>query len=136
MLWDSFFWMCTIKKVFDVFIVRELQEESGLTVDALEKVGNLKYEYVGDTQLLDVHVFRADAYNGDPTESEGTISTAACCPGGGGLLQEHCIDPVCQIQLGVVCRSNSRNQQWTKEPGGTDSSNSQRGEEIRRKKAC
>ena len=50
---------------------RELQEESGLTVDALEKVGNIKFEFVGETQLLDVHIFRADSYNGDPTESEG-----------------------------------------------------------------
>uniref|UniRef100_A0A665VFS1 Nudix (nucleoside diphosphate linked moiety X)-type motif 1 n=1 Tax=Echeneis naucrates TaxID=173247 RepID=A0A665VFS1_ECHNA len=50
--------------------VRELQEESGLTVDALEKVGNIKFEFVGETQLLDVHVFRADDYHGDPTESE------------------------------------------------------------------
>ncbi|XP_040010221.1 7,8-dihydro-8-oxoguanine triphosphatase isoform X1 [Xiphias gladius] len=49
---------------------RELQEESGLTVDALEKVGNLKFEFVGETQLLDVHIFRADTYNGDPTESD------------------------------------------------------------------
>ncbi|KAM8824146.1 oxidized purine nucleoside triphosphate hydrolase [Synchiropus picturatus] len=49
---------------------RELLEESGLTVDALEKVGNIKFEFVGETQLLDVHVFRADSYNGDPTESE------------------------------------------------------------------
>lgn len=61
-----------IKYLFDVFIFRELQEESGLTVDALEKVGNIKFEFVGDTQLLDVHIFRADDYNGEPTESEGT----------------------------------------------------------------
>lgn len=49
---------------------RELLEESGLTVDALDKVGNIKFEFVGETQLLDVHVFRADNYNGEPTESE------------------------------------------------------------------
>ncbi|KAF3845965.1 hypothetical protein F7725_003043 [Dissostichus mawsoni] len=51
-------------------VERELQEESGLTVDALEKVGNLKFEFVGETELMDVHVFRADSYNGEPTESE------------------------------------------------------------------
>ncbi|XP_026224073.1 7,8-dihydro-8-oxoguanine triphosphatase isoform X1 [Anabas testudineus] len=49
---------------------RELLEESGLTVDALEKVGNIKFEFVGETELLDVHIFRADTYNGEPTESE------------------------------------------------------------------
>lgn len=59
-------------------IFRELHEESGLTVDALEKVGNLKFEFVGDTQLLDVHVYRADSYNGEPTESEGGFSQHCC----------------------------------------------------------
>ncbi|XP_054616632.1 oxidized purine nucleoside triphosphate hydrolase [Dunckerocampus dactyliophorus] len=49
---------------------RELLEESGLTTDALEKVGNIKFEFVGDTKLLDVHIFRADSYTGEPTETE------------------------------------------------------------------
>lgn len=53
------------------FSFRELQEESGLTVNDLRKVGNIKFEFVGETQLLDVHVFRADDFNGEPTESEG-----------------------------------------------------------------
>ncbi|CAG5897993.1 unnamed protein product, partial [Menidia menidia] len=48
----------------------ELQEESSLTVDVLEKIGNIKFEFVGEAQLLDVHVFRADAFNGEPTESD------------------------------------------------------------------
>lgn len=56
-----------------MFIFRELLEESGLTVDTLEKVGNIKFEFVGETQLLDVHIFRADSYNGEPTESEGNL---------------------------------------------------------------
>lgn len=68
--------MHKIKNVFDVFIFRELYEESGLTVDTMEKVGNIKFEFVGETELLDVHIFRADTYNGDPTESDGMISTA------------------------------------------------------------
>lgn len=66
-----------MKNECDVFIFRELHEESGLTVDALEKVGNIKFEFVGETQLLDVHIFRADTYNGQPTESEGMSSTAS-----------------------------------------------------------
>ena len=54
-----------------MFIFRELMEESGLSVDTLEKVGNIKFEFEGDAELLDVHIFRADSYNGEPTESEG-----------------------------------------------------------------
>ncbi|XP_071240768.1 oxidized purine nucleoside triphosphate hydrolase-like [Salvelinus alpinus] len=49
---------------------RELQEESGLTVDALDKIGNIKFEFIRETELLDAHVFRADNYNGEPTESD------------------------------------------------------------------
>lgn len=66
-----------------MFIFRELMEESGLTVDTLEKIGNIKFEFVGDTELLDVHIFRADSYYGEPTESEGKLyfkSTTLVCP--------------------------------------------------------
>lgn len=50
---------------------RELLEESGLTVDTLHKIGNIKFEFIGETELMDVHIFRADAYKGEPTESDG-----------------------------------------------------------------
>ncbi|XP_023685767.1 oxidized purine nucleoside triphosphate hydrolase [Paramormyrops kingsleyae] len=49
---------------------RELWEESGLTVDTLVKIGNIKFEFVGETEIMDVHVFRADSFSGIPTESE------------------------------------------------------------------
>lgn len=60
-----------VKYVCHVFFFRELHEESGLTVDTLEKIGNIKFEFVGETELHDVHIFRADSYNGQPTESVG-----------------------------------------------------------------
>lgn len=43
-------------------------------MDALEKIGNIKFEFVGEKELLDVHIFRADSYNGQPTESEGVFT--------------------------------------------------------------
>ncbi|XP_076865331.1 oxidized purine nucleoside triphosphate hydrolase [Brachyhypopomus gauderio] len=49
---------------------RELLEESGLTVDTLHKIGNITFEFVGETELLDVHIFRANTYTGQPIESE------------------------------------------------------------------
>ncbi|XP_031422324.1 7,8-dihydro-8-oxoguanine triphosphatase isoform X1 [Clupea harengus] len=49
---------------------RELLEESGLTVDTLDKLGNIKFEFIGETELLDVHIFRADSFHGEPTESD------------------------------------------------------------------
>ncbi|KAG7316945.1 hypothetical protein KOW79_019243 [Hemibagrus wyckioides] len=49
---------------------RELLEESSLTVKTLHKIGNITFEFVGETELMDVHIFRADDYSGEPTESE------------------------------------------------------------------
>ncbi|KAF5900006.1 7,8-dihydro-8-oxoguanine triphosphatase, partial [Clarias magur] len=49
---------------------RELLEESALTTDTLYKIGNITFEFVGETELMDVHIFRADDYKGEPTESD------------------------------------------------------------------
>ncbi|XP_059933965.1 oxidized purine nucleoside triphosphate hydrolase isoform X1 [Mesoplodon densirostris] len=49
---------------------RELQEESGLTVDALQKVGQIVFEFVGNPELMDVHIFCTDSVHGTPVESD------------------------------------------------------------------
>ena len=61
-------------------------EESGLTVDTLDKLGNIKFEFIGETELLDVHIFRADSFHGEPTESDGIIFIAVYHK----LLEEGC----------------------------------------------
>lgn len=50
---------------------RELQEESGLTVDTLQKVGQIMFEFVGEPELMDVHIFCTDSVQGTPMESDG-----------------------------------------------------------------
>ena len=61
-----------ILNLFNLYLIfRELKEESGLDVDVLLKIGNIKFEFVGEKELLDVHIFRSDSYNGEPTESDG-----------------------------------------------------------------
>ena len=52
---------------------RELLEESGLTADTLKKVGLLMFEFIGDPQLLEVHVFETSEYKGTPYETDGII---------------------------------------------------------------
>ncbi|XP_020385218.1 oxidized purine nucleoside triphosphate hydrolase [Rhincodon typus] len=49
---------------------RELWEESSLTVDSLEKIGRIKFEFVDEAELLDVHIFLTDSYKGEPMESD------------------------------------------------------------------
>ncbi|XP_025779138.1 7,8-dihydro-8-oxoguanine triphosphatase [Puma concolor] len=49
---------------------RELQEECGLTADTLHKVGRIVFEFVGEPELMDVHIFRTDSVQGTPAESD------------------------------------------------------------------
>ncbi|XP_020659948.3 oxidized purine nucleoside triphosphate hydrolase [Pogona vitticeps] len=69
-LWNGFGGKVQPGETIEQAARRELQEESGLTVDTLHKVGLITFEFVGDTELLEVHVFRADSFRGEPTESE------------------------------------------------------------------
>ncbi|XP_074170116.1 oxidized purine nucleoside triphosphate hydrolase isoform X2 [Rhinolophus sinicus] len=50
---------------------RELQEESGLTAATLTKMGHIVFEFVGEPERMDVHIFCTDSVQGTPTESEG-----------------------------------------------------------------
>jgi len=50
---------------------REMQEECGVTVTALEEVGVHEFEFEKDMEnILEVHVFRVDAFEGKPRETE------------------------------------------------------------------
>jgi len=62
---------CLLSREEVCFLCRELLEESGLTVDTLQKMGQITFEFVGNSELMDVHIFRADHFHGEPTESDG-----------------------------------------------------------------
>lgn len=59
---------------------RELQEESGLTVEALHKVGHIVFEFVGEPELMDVHIFCTDSVQGTPVESDGESWSPSLLP--------------------------------------------------------
>lgn len=54
-----------------MFVYRELWEESSLTVDELQEAGILKFEFVGEPQIMEVHVFITRNFKGTPAESDG-----------------------------------------------------------------
>ena len=54
-----------------MYLHRETQEECGLDVTNLDKVGVLLFEFVNEPQFLEVHVFRTTRFSGEVTESEG-----------------------------------------------------------------
>jgi len=49
---------------------RECAEECGVRVGGLNKCGRIEFEFRGDPETLDVHVFRVESYEGEPAESE------------------------------------------------------------------
>jgi 8-oxo-dGTP diphosphatase/2-hydroxy-dATP diphosphatase len=49
---------------------RELREEAGIKVEQLEKVGILDFEFKGNPEILQVHIFRSDSFVGKPKEGE------------------------------------------------------------------
>ena len=49
---------------------RELQEEAGINVENLEKAGVLEFSWQGKSEILEVHIFSAQNFDGIPTESE------------------------------------------------------------------
>lgn len=49
---------------------RELCEEAGITVPALEFFGLLEFEFKNEPETLEVHVFKARDLQGEPQESD------------------------------------------------------------------
>jgi len=49
---------------------RETQEEAGVVVEDLEPRGILRFGFEGQEEQLEVHVFVANNWQGEPTESE------------------------------------------------------------------
>ena len=49
---------------------REIQEEAGIKVDSLDKIGIINFEFKGNPEILEVHIFKSNSFWGEPIESE------------------------------------------------------------------
>lgn len=49
---------------------RELQEEVGIKVNDLEKVGIIDFEFDSNPEILEVHIFRSYNFSGEPKETD------------------------------------------------------------------
>lgn len=47
-----------------------------MTVDTLHKTGHILFEFAGEPELMDVHIFCTDSIRGTPTESDGESTRA------------------------------------------------------------
>lgn len=68
--WNGFGGKVAATEAIEDAARRELQEEAGIRAGLLERVGILDFEFKGNPEILQVHIFRAYDFSGKPTESE------------------------------------------------------------------
>lgn len=49
---------------------REVYEEAGVKIADMDKVGHIEFEFVGEPDTLEVNIFKAVSFNGEPVEGE------------------------------------------------------------------
>ena len=49
---------------------REVNEEAGIKVSDMDRVGHIEFEFVGEPDTLEVNVFKAVSFSGEPREGE------------------------------------------------------------------
>ncbi|MFA6315422.1 MAG: 8-oxo-dGTP diphosphatase [Candidatus Paceibacterota bacterium] len=68
--WNGFGGKVATTETIEDAAKRELQEEAGIGAKNLDKVGVIDFEFKGNPEILQVHIFKTDDFSGEPTESE------------------------------------------------------------------
>ncbi|MDP3764430.1 MAG: 8-oxo-dGTP diphosphatase [bacterium] len=68
--WNGFGGKVKEGETIEVAAQREMQEESGIVVGALEKVGIMDFEFEGNPETLEVHIFCVKDFSGEMVESD------------------------------------------------------------------
>ncbi len=69
-LWNGFGGKINEGETIEDAAKRELFEESGLTVNNMEKLGILDFSWEGKENVLEVNVFKTTEFSGEPQETE------------------------------------------------------------------
>jgi 8-oxo-dGTP diphosphatase/2-hydroxy-dATP diphosphatase len=67
--WNGFGGKLDFGETIEQAAMREMQEESSVIVENLEKRGVLDFEFQGNSEILEVHVFHAQNFTGMPKET-------------------------------------------------------------------
>src|SRR3990167_5103320 len=68
--WNGFGGKVSLGETIEDAAKREIQEEAGIEAVNLHKIGVIDFEFKGNPEILQVHVFKSDNFSGKPTESE------------------------------------------------------------------
>lgn len=68
--WNGFGGKVSLIETIEDAAKREIFEEAGIEVNDLDKVGIIEFEFKNNFEIHEVHIFRAENFLGEPTESE------------------------------------------------------------------
>lgn len=68
--WNGFGGKLLPEETIEQAAQRELAEEAGIVAGNLDKLGIIEFEFKDNPEILEVHIFRADNFVGEPRESE------------------------------------------------------------------
>ena len=68
--WNGFGGKVAPEETIEDAAKREMQEEAGIELKKFDKVGVIEFEFQGNPEILEVHIFRSDDFSGEPIESE------------------------------------------------------------------
>lgn len=67
--WNGFGGKVEEGETIEAAALRELREEVGIEAKDMKKVGVLDFTFAEDPKVLEVHIFKATDYSGEPAES-------------------------------------------------------------------
>jgi len=68
--WNGFGGKLKEGETIEEALKRETKEEAGVEINNFDKVGIIEFEFKGDPDILEVHIFRVSDFGGEPAESE------------------------------------------------------------------
>ncbi|MBI2623466.1 MAG: 8-oxo-dGTP diphosphatase [Candidatus Liptonbacteria bacterium] len=68
--WNGFGGKVKEGETIEEAMQREVREEAGIEVRDAVKAGIIKFEFQGNPEILEVHIFRATEFTGAPSESD------------------------------------------------------------------
>lgn len=69
-VWNGFGGKVQSSETIDECVKREVFEEAGVEIEDPVKVGIIEFEFQNSREILEVHIYRAEKFSGEPAESD------------------------------------------------------------------
>ncbi|MDP2926874.1 MAG: 8-oxo-dGTP diphosphatase [bacterium] len=68
--WNGFGGKVSPGETIEECVKRETREESGIEINEVAEVGIIEFEFKGNPEILEVHIFKSNNFSGEPIETE------------------------------------------------------------------